>query len=161
MERPPGLEHLGLRQSSATLFAPRRNPRCEFRLFGSNPDGAESNPPSSFRERVGCGPRYTLETLEWEPGGTRGSGLQPGMDQEEKSVRHRLHEEVQKMYVLSQGCVDYLGLGLDPGGDELGGDSEVEPGRRAESKETRPEDSASCHLPLQGGFQRVSGPQGE
>lgn len=108
-----------------------------------------------------CGPRYRLETPEWEPGGTRGSGLQTGMDQEEKSVRHRLHEEVQKMCVSSEGCVDYLGLGLDPGADELGGDSEVEPGRRAESKETRPEDSASCHLPLQGGFQRVSGPQGE
>lgn len=105
-----------------------------------------------------CGHCCTPQTPVWEPGGKRRSGLQSGMNQEEKNVLLLLCVEVLKMNASPAGCVDYLKPGLDPGAGKLGGDSEVEPGRRAASKETCLEDSTLSPLPLQRGFQQVSSP---
>lgn len=94
----------------------------------------ESNPPSLFGKQESCGHRYTLQSLLWEPGGRRRSGLQPGMNQ--KNVLLGLDVDVLKLHMSTAGCADYLGFHWNPRGDKPGGDSEVEPGRRVESKET-------------------------
>lgn len=68
-------------------------------------------------------------------------------------MRHLDVEEL-KMYP-SRGCMEHLSPDPESRGGTPGGDSEVEPGRKVESKETCP----GGHLPRQADFQQVSDPQ--
>lgn len=140
-------------------FAPRRNPRLEFQAFGADLHRAEPNPPSFFRKQESFGHRYSYETPAWEPGGRCRSALQPGMNREQKDVRHLCVGELRMC--PSGGCMEYSSSDPECRGDTPGGDSEVEPGRKVGSKVTCPGDSAFCHLPLRTDFQQASDPQRE
>lgn len=81
------------------------------------------------------------------------------MNREQKDVRHLCVGEPRMC--PSGACMEYSSSDPQSRGDSLGGDSEVEPGRKVDSKVTCPGDLAFCHLPLRTDFQQVSDPQRE